>query len=160
MDSKINKKYNPCIVPTSLVKSCARALQSGLDKGYRPQSYLDGDIDVYKNALYRHLLSYLEGHLVDTESGLSVLDHIVANASILIELENQRPKEFNEGTCCDLTPLPELSKLFTCVLIKEVRGIGKHMVGQQMDCKCEDGIFYVLCEDEWHEVDPRNEIDI
>lgn len=89
MDSKINKKYNPCIVPSSLVKACARALQSGLDKGYKPKSYLDGNIDVYKNALYRHILSYMDGYLVDSESGLDILDHIVANVCILIELENQ-----------------------------------------------------------------------
>lgn len=93
MDSKVNKKYNPCIVPTSLIKACARALQSGLDKGYRPQSYLDGDIEVYKNALYRHLLSYLDGNYKDKESGLNTLDHIVANVCILIELEERRPKE-------------------------------------------------------------------
>lgn len=97
-DSKTNKKWNPCIVPTSLIKSCARALQSGLDKGYRPQSYLDGDIEVYKNALYRHLISYLEGHIVDAESGLNVLDHISANVAILIELEkkNELPKLTSE----------------------------------------------------------------
>ena len=93
MDSKINKKYNPTIVPTSLIKACARALQSGLDKGYRPKSYLDGDIEVYKNALYRHLIEYLDGHTVDNESGLNVLDHMVANLAILIELESRRTRD-------------------------------------------------------------------
>jgi hypothetical protein len=93
MDSKVNKKYNPAIVPTSLIKACARGLQSGLDKGYKPKSYLDGDIDVYKNALYRHLLAYLEGYTVDAESGLDTLDHMVANIAILIELEKNRPRD-------------------------------------------------------------------
>lgn len=84
-----NIKLDVTLTPPSLVRSCARAFESGIKKGYSRGSYLNGDISNYKSSLYRHVLEYLEGHTVDEESGLDILDHIVANVAILIELENK-----------------------------------------------------------------------
>ena len=41
----------------------------------------------YVDALYRHLLAYIEGNEVDEESGLSHLAHMACNISFLLDEE-------------------------------------------------------------------------
>lgn len=47
----------------------------------------------YKDALMRHLLVYLDGELIDPESGLSHLHHIGCNTMFLDWFENNTLKE-------------------------------------------------------------------
>ena len=46
------------------------------------------DITRYKDAAYRHFLSYLSGELIDPESGLPHLDHLATNIMFLRYFEH------------------------------------------------------------------------
>lgn len=47
----------------------------------------------YVDALYRHLLAYIEGNEVDEESGLSHLAHMACNLSFLLDKEYLKEHE-------------------------------------------------------------------
>lgn len=82
-------KLKPTLVPVDLIKAVAEVRMYGNAK------YPDGGTDNwkqvepqrYKDALYRHWLAYLDGEVVDMESGLPHLWHIACNVAFLIELE-------------------------------------------------------------------------
>ena len=50
----------------------------------------------YKDAAYRHFLAYLDGELIDPESGQPHLDHLACNVMFLRYFTHQLPKDTNE----------------------------------------------------------------
>lgn len=46
----------------------------------------------YKDAAYRHFLAYLDGELIDPESGQPHLDHLACNVMFLRYFEHQKDK--------------------------------------------------------------------
>ena len=96
-------KIRPLVVPTSLVPAVAIVREYGIKKYSKPDptdpkkviEEIEGWRLVepvrYRNALYRHLLAYLDGEQYDLESKLPHTWHMATNASFLIELED-RPR--------------------------------------------------------------------
>jgi len=71
------------LVPVELIDACARALEYGADK-YAPRNWENGlPTTQICSSLTRHVFAYMRGEDVDSDSGLSHVDLIVANAAFL-----------------------------------------------------------------------------
>lgn len=81
-------KIRPTLVPVSLIKAVAAVREYGCQKYRDPENWKNVEPQRYKDALFRHWLSYLEyPNGVDAESGLPHLWHLACNAAFLIEME-------------------------------------------------------------------------
>ena len=81
-------KIRPTLVPTALIRAVAEVREFGVHKYKDPQNYKTVEPQRHRDAMYRHLLAYLddpEGK--DKESGLPHLWHLACNAAFLIEME-------------------------------------------------------------------------
>jgi dATP/dGTP diphosphohydrolase len=86
------------LVPGSLVRACARALEYGAKK-YAPNNWRKGGLKFSEllSALDRHLQLLKDGEMIDQESGLHHLDHIAANTGFLSEyLERPEYAQYND----------------------------------------------------------------
>lgn len=81
-------KLKPTLVPVGLIKAVAEVRMYGNAKYPEggPDNWKQVEPQRYKDALYRHWLAYLDGEMVDMESGLPHLWHLACNAAFLIEL--------------------------------------------------------------------------
>lgn len=81
-------KLRPTLVPTSLIQAVAAVREYGTKKYHDPENWRKVEPQRFRDALYRHWLSYLENPAgVDEESGLPHLWHLACNAAFLIALE-------------------------------------------------------------------------
>ena len=82
-------KLRPTLVPVDLIRAVAEVRMYGNSKYPEggPDNWKQVEPQRYKDALYRHGLAYLDGELVDVESGLPHLWHLACNVAFLIELE-------------------------------------------------------------------------
>jgi hypothetical protein len=81
-------KIRPTLVPSSLIRAVATVRGYGCEKYGDPENWRKVEPQRYRDALYRHLLAYVEDpHGVDAESGLPHLWHLACNAAFLIEME-------------------------------------------------------------------------
>ena len=83
-------KVRPTLVPPSMVMAVATVREYGCQKYHDPENWRKVEPQRYKDALYRHWISYLNGEERDQESGLPHLWHIACNAAFLIELEQEK----------------------------------------------------------------------
>lgn len=79
------------LVPVSAVNALARVLTYGAAK-YDPNNWRRGfEYSVPYACLMRHMMAWQDGEDIDSESGLSHLDHAIANLAMLIEFERECP---------------------------------------------------------------------
>ena len=91
-----NGKIRPTLVPTAAIKAIAMVREYGCRKYHDPDNWRMVEPERYRDALFRHLLAYLDDpSSVDRESGLPHLWHLACNVAFLIELENQPPRNIN-----------------------------------------------------------------
>lgn len=84
-------KLRPTLVPPSIIWAIAAVREYGVRKYGDPENWRKVEAQRYRDALYRHLLAYLEDpESVDEESGLPHLWHMACNAAFLTELEGQK----------------------------------------------------------------------
>lgn len=77
------------LVPRKIIKAIARVRMYGTKKYGDPDNWKKVENERYRDALFRHLLAYLDDpNGVDEESGLPHLWHLATNAAFLIEMEN------------------------------------------------------------------------
>ncbi len=81
------------LVPPEIIRDIARVREYGNNK--YPEGGKDNwknvEPDRYRDALFRHLLAYLEDPTgVDEESGLPHLWHLSCNAAFLCELDKEK----------------------------------------------------------------------
>lgn len=101
-------KIRPTLVPSSLIRAVATIREYGVQKYGDPENWRKVEPQRYRDALYRHLLAYIddpEGK--DEESGLPHLWHLACNAAFLIELE-----EKDEGK--QWIEVDRASRIFKC----------------------------------------------
>lgn len=89
-------KLRLTLVPTQIIKDIAAVREYGLLK--YPETGKDGwkeiDIERIRDAMCRHLLSYLDDPKgIDKESGLPHLSHLATNISFLCEMERREAEE-------------------------------------------------------------------
>ena len=80
-------KLELSLVNTELVKAVAEVRMYGTKKYGDSENWRKVKPKRYVDALYRHLLAYIEGNEVDEESGLSHLSHMACNISFLLDEE-------------------------------------------------------------------------
>ena len=89
------------LVPRQIIKDIAKVREYG-NKKYPeggPDNWKMVEPERYRDALFRHLLLYLDDpYGVDEESGLKHLSHIACNVAFLCELEKDGPIDsFNDN---------------------------------------------------------------
>lgn len=80
-------KLELSLVNPELVKAVAEVRMYGTEKYGDSENWRKVEPKRYVDALYRHLLAYIEGNEVDEESGLSHLAHMACNISFLLDEE-------------------------------------------------------------------------
>lgn len=76
------------LVPRKIIWAIARVREFGMKKYKQEDNWKRVEPVRYRNALFRHLLAYLDNpDGVDPESGLPILWHVATNAAFLIEME-------------------------------------------------------------------------
>ena len=83
-------KLELSLVNPELVKAVAEVRMYGTKKYGDSENWRKVEPKRYVDALYRHLLAYIEGNEVDEESGLSHLAHMACNISFLLDKEYLR----------------------------------------------------------------------
>lgn len=78
-------KLELSLVNPELVKAVAEVRMYGTEKYGNSENWRKVEPKRYVDALYRHLLAYIEGNKVDEESGLSHLAHMACNISFLLD---------------------------------------------------------------------------
>lgn len=86
-------KLELSLVNTELVKAVAEVRMYGTEKYGDSENWRKVEPKRYVDALYRHLLAYIEGNEVDEESGLSHLAHMACNISFLLNKEYLKEHE-------------------------------------------------------------------
>lgn len=86
-------KLELSLVNTQLVKAVAEVRMYGTEKYGDSENWRKVEPKRYVDALYRHLLAYIEGNEVDEESGLSHLAHMACNLSFLLDKEYLKEHE-------------------------------------------------------------------
>ena len=90
-------KPRPTLVPTGIIRAITQEREYCNAKYHDPDNWKQVEPERYRDALYRHLLDYLDDHdSVDRESGLPHLFHVACNVAFLLEFEMGRvadPKE-------------------------------------------------------------------
>ena len=89
-------KLELSLVNPQLVKAVAEVRMYGTEKYGDSENWRKVEQKRYVDALYRHLLAYIEGNEVDEESGLSHLSHMACNISFLLDKEYLKEHE-SEG---------------------------------------------------------------
>ena len=81
-------KIRPTLVPTEIIRAIAKVREYGCEKYGDPENWRRVEPERYRDALYRHLLAYIDDpKSVDEESGLPHLWHLTTNAAFLCALE-------------------------------------------------------------------------
>lgn len=86
-------KLELSLVNPELVKAVAEVRMYGTEKYGDSENWRKVKPKRYVDALYRHLLAYIEGNEVDEESGLSHLAHMACNLSFLLDKEYLKEHE-------------------------------------------------------------------
>lgn len=89
-------KLELSLVNPQLVKAVAEVRMYGTEKYGNSENWRKVEPKRYVDALYRHLLAYIEGNEVDEESGLSHLSHMACNISFLLEKDYLKEHEKQE----------------------------------------------------------------
>ena len=81
------------LVPSAIVRCIAKVREYGLTRYADPDNWKRVSVERYRDAMYRHVLSYIDDpHGVDEESGLPHLWHIACNVAFLCALEKKEDK--------------------------------------------------------------------
>lgn len=76
------------LVPTEIINCIARVREFGCQKYHETDNWKLVEKNRYIDALYRHLLKYIDdNNSIDEESGLPHLWHIACNVAFLCEME-------------------------------------------------------------------------
>lgn len=83
-------KLRLTLVPTELIRAVAVIREYGVNKYGESESWKRVEVQRYRDAAYRHFLSYIDNpKSVDEESGLPHLWHLACNIAFLCELEDK-----------------------------------------------------------------------
>jgi len=90
------------LVPPAIIYDIARVREYGNNKYPEggPDNWKQVEPDRYKDALFRHLLAYLEdANGIDEESGIPHLWHLACNVAFLCELEKENKNNIEPIPC-------------------------------------------------------------
>lgn len=85
------------LVPLQILTDVARVREYGVAKYGNNENWKKVEIQRYRDAAFRHFVSYLEDPQgVDEESGLPHLSHLACNVAFLCALEEEEKKKAKE----------------------------------------------------------------
>ena len=82
-----NGKAKLSLVPSEIVRAIADVREYGVKKYKAKDNWKCVEKERYVDALYRHWLAYIDGEMVDSESGIEHIKHVACNLAFIIELE-------------------------------------------------------------------------
>lgn len=83
-----NGKLKLTLVPSEIIRDIAAVRMYGNDKYGDPENWRTVEPERYRDAMYRHLLAYVDNPFsVDEESGLPHLWHLACNVAFLCEFD-------------------------------------------------------------------------
>ena len=86
-------KLQLTLVPRQIIRDIAKVREYGNAKYGDPENWREVEPERYKDALFRHMLAYLDDPQgKDEESGLPHLWHIACNVAFLCEMEGRDEK--------------------------------------------------------------------
>ena len=80
-------KLRLTLCPTGIIRAVTKIREYGCKKYHDPDNWKRVEPERYRDAAYRHWLSYVDGEEKDAESGLPHLWHCATNIAFLIEME-------------------------------------------------------------------------
>lgn len=84
-------KLRLTLVPRQIIKDIAETREYGLKKYTDPENWRKVELERYRDALFRHLIAYLDDpDGVDEESGIKHYKHIATNVAFICELEKEK----------------------------------------------------------------------
>lgn len=152
------------LVPSSLIWAVAAVREFGTAKYHDPENLRQVEPQRYRDALFRHLLKYLDDpQSVDNESGLPHLWHVACNVAFLIEMSQDKdrvnpdkPKGMGNNNwipCSERLPNHE-----GCVLIQVSGHPTKNVTLEDAfllaEYDAEPKMWFVDVYPEWEEADP------
>ena len=79
------------LVPRQIILDIAKVREYGTEKYGDPDNWKQVDAQRYRDAAFRHFLSYLDNaNGTDDESGLPHLSHLACNIAFLCEMEAEK----------------------------------------------------------------------
>lgn len=83
------------LVPTQILYAIARVREFAVNNKYKdPDSWRQVEPQRYRDAMFRHLLAYInDPDGKDEESGLPHLWHLATNVAFLCELDGRKEKD-------------------------------------------------------------------
>lgn len=110
------------LVPTEIINCIARVREYGVNKYHAVDSWKEVEKERYIDALYRHLLKYINDNgSIDEESGLPHLWHIACNVAFLCEME----KYSRDDSCVETTCYYNNNCICTSLSTKTDADLGK-----------------------------------
>lgn len=84
-------KLRLTLVPTEIIRAIAAVRMYGTKKYTDPENWRKVELERYRDALFRHLIAYLDDpDGVDEESGIKHYKHMATNISFICELEKEK----------------------------------------------------------------------
>lgn len=78
------------LVPCEIIRAIAKVREFGVKKYKDPDNWKQVEAERYRDAMYRHLLLYIEDpYGIDEESALPHLWHLACNVAFLCEMEKE-----------------------------------------------------------------------
>lgn len=85
-----NGKLKISLVPTQIVRDVAEVRMYGDNKYHAPNNWVVVDMERYVDALFRHLLAFLDDHdSVDEESGIPHYKHAACNMAFICAMMDE-----------------------------------------------------------------------
>ena len=83
-------KLQLTLVPREIIRAIAAVRMYGTMKYHDPENWRKVEIERYRDAAFRHFLSYLDDPKgIDRESGLPHLWHLACNIAFICEMEKE-----------------------------------------------------------------------
>lgn len=76
------------LVPMEIIRNIAAIRKYGEEKYHAPNNWVLVEKQRYIDAMWRHLIAYQEGEILDAESGLPHLWHAACNMAFILEMES------------------------------------------------------------------------
>lgn len=80
------------LLPFKQLEKVVKVLMNGMKKYSRDNWKKCDDVNRYKDALMRHITSYIEGEKSDPEDNISHLAHAICNCLFLMWFDDEREK--------------------------------------------------------------------
>ena len=119
------------LVPPKIIYAIAAIRRFGSEKYGDPENWRQVEPQRYRDAMYRHLLAYIDDpHGIDEESGLPHLWHLACNVAFLCELDDveeltpiDKAKQIVESTA-DTDEIQEIADYLNAFLmvVRKVQG--------------------------------------